>query len=122
VKPMRGAARVTPRRAGATSPLALEAVPDRRRRVSDGVLVEASILARLLGLRLLTLDVTLVLVPAEVSAPAPPSAARGQHAGGSPRRHSPPPARTVTGGGLADAVRSINEGAELLAEARRNGV
>ena len=47
---MRGAARVTPRRAGATSPLALEAVPDRRRRVSDGVLVEASILARLLGL------------------------------------------------------------------------
>jgi hypothetical protein len=107
---MRGAARVTPRRAGATSPLALEAVPDRRRRVSDGVLVEASILARLLGLRLLTLDVTLVLVPAEVSAPAPTSAGNGL-----------PPARPVPGGGLAAAVRSINEGAELLAEARRGG-
>ena len=119
---MRGAARVTPRRAGATSPLALEAVPDRRRRVSDGVLVEASILARVLGLRLLTLDVTLVLVPAEVSAPAPPSAPRGLPAGASPRRYGPPPARPVPGGGLADAVRSINEGAELLAEARRNGV
>jgi hypothetical protein len=114
VKPVRGAARVTPRRAGATSPLALEAVPDRRRRVSDGILVEASILARLLGLRLLTLDVTLVLVPAEVSAPAPPSAARVSSA----RRYGPPQA----GGGLAAAVRSINEGAELLAEARRNGV
>ena len=120
MKPMRGAARVTPRRAGATSPLALEAVPDRRRRVSDGVLVEASILARLLGLRLLTLDVTLVLVPAEVSAPTPPSSPPGLHADASPRRYRPPPA--VTGGGLADAVRSINEGAELLAEARRNGV
>jgi hypothetical protein len=118
---MRGAARVTPRRAGATSPLALEAVPDRRRRVSDGVLVEASILARLLGLRLLTLDVTLVLVPAEVSAPAPTSPPRGLPAGASPRCYGPP-ARPVPGGGLADAVRSINEGAELLAEARRNGV
>jgi hypothetical protein len=103
VKPMRGSAHVTPRRAGATSPLSLEAVPDRRRRVSDGVLVEASILARLLGLRLLTLDVTLVLVPADVSAP------------------STVPARPVPGRGLADAVRSISEGAELLAEARRNG-
>jgi hypothetical protein len=120
VKPVRGAARVTPRRAGATSPLALEAIPDRRRRVSDGILVEASILARLLGLRLLTLDVTLVLVPAEVS--APPSAARGLPAGASAGRHSAPLARPVPGGGLADAVRSINEGAELLAEARRNGV
>jgi hypothetical protein len=113
---------VTPRRAGATSPLALEAVPDRRRRVSDGILVEASVLARLLGLRLLTLDVTLVLVPAEVSAPAPPSAARGLPAGASAGRYGAPPARTVPGGGLADAVRSINEGAEQLAEARRNGV
>jgi hypothetical protein len=100
---MRGSARVTPGRAGATSPLVLKAVPDRRRRVSDGVLVEASILARLLGIRLLTLDLTLVLVPADVSAP------------------SPQPARTGAGRGLAHAVRSINEGAQLLAESRRNG-
>jgi hypothetical protein len=100
---MRGGARVIPRKAGATAPLALQAVPDRRRRVSDGVLVEASILARVLGLRLLTLDVTLVLVPADVSAPSPVSA------------------RPVPGRGLADAVRSISEGAELLEEARRNG-
>jgi hypothetical protein len=85
----------------------LEAVPDRRRRISDGVLVEASILARLLGLRLLTLDVRLVLVPADVSVP--------------PRRSHPPSARLVPGRGLADAVRSISEGAELLAESRRDG-
>ncbi len=113
---------MTPRRAGATSPLALEAVPDRRRRVSDGILVEASILGRVLGLRLLTLDVTLVLVPADVSPPAPPSAPRELPAGASPRRNGPPQVRPVPGGGLADAVRSINEGAELLAEARRNGI
>ncbi len=47
---------------------------------------------------------------------------RGLPAGESPRRHGPPPSRPVAGGGLADAVKSINEGAELLAEARRNGV
>ena len=34
------------------------------RRPSDGILIQASILARLLGLRLLTLDATITLVPA----------------------------------------------------------
>jgi hypothetical protein len=91
----------------------LEAVPDRRRRVSDGVLVEASILARLLGIRLLTLDATLVLVPAVVSAPPRTP----------PRRTRAPRARpAAVGRGLAEAVRSINEGAELLDEARRDGL
>ena len=100
-------ARVTPRAAGATIPVPLTAVPGRRRRPTDGVLVEASILARLLGIRLLTLDATLVLVPADVTGPSP-----------APRDSR---ARPCTGRRLAEAVRSINEGAELLAEARRNG-
>lgn len=78
---------------------------DRRRRLSDGALVEASILARVLGIRLLTLDATVVVVPADV----PPAV--------SPRARSSP----AVGRGLADAVRSINEGAELLADARHNG-
>jgi hypothetical protein len=86
-------------------------------------LIEASITARLLGLRLLTLDAKVALVPADVTvaesqsrkpavrAPARPSEnshARGDGAGG----HR----------GLADAVRNISEGARLLAEVqRRNG-
>ena len=58
-----------PARHGGTSGRVATAARDRRRRPSDGVVVEASILARLLGLRLLTLDATVVLVPAEVTAP-----------------------------------------------------
>ena len=100
-------ARVTPRAVGATTPVALTAVPRRKRRPTDGVLIEASILARLLGIRLLTLDATVVLVPADVTGPSP--ASRDSRV------------RASTGRGLAEAVRSINEGAELLAEARRNG-
>jgi hypothetical protein len=83
------------------------------------VLVEASIVARVLGIRLLTLDATVVLVPADVQAP---SAARGDASARTTARPSGIPARSGAAGlGLADAVRSINEGAELLAEARRNG-
>jgi hypothetical protein len=61
--------RVTPRRRGDSSGRP-DPVPDRRRRPSDGVLVEASIVARLLGIRLLRLDATVVLVPADVTAPS----------------------------------------------------
>jgi hypothetical protein len=102
-----------PRAVRATAPVMLMASPDRRRRLADGVLVEASIRARLLGLRLLKIDATVVLVPADITAPtraaqAPPERRRPQRSG-------------AAGHGLAEAVRSINEGAELLAEARRNG-
>ena len=73
-------------------------------------------MARLLGLRLLKLDAVVVLGPADV---APPSSA-SQAA--RPRPSNTPPARSGTGRSrLADAVRSIDEGAEILAEARRNG-
>jgi hypothetical protein len=96
------------------------ATPDRRRRLADGALVEASIRARLLGLRLLSIDATVVLVPADVAAPSP-----GGHAPPQPpsaRSTGAPPRRSgAAGHGLAEAVRSISEGAELLAEARRNG-
>jgi hypothetical protein len=95
-------------------------VPDDQRSLADGVLVEASILGRLLGLRLLKLDMTVVIVPSRVATSQPP------------RRH--PPARPLppvpgaarprslpAGRGLAEAVRTLDEGAELLAEARRDG-
>ena len=73
-------------------------------------MVEASVLARLLGIRLLTLHAPVVLTPADVK-PPPPSArafsggSRHLRAGGGGRR-------------LADAVRSIDEGAAILDEAR----
>ena len=50
-------------------PVALTAIPDRGGQPSDRVLVEGSIVTRLLGIRLLTLDATVVMVQADVSAP-----------------------------------------------------
>jgi hypothetical protein len=111
---------VAPRAVRATAPLELMATPDRRRRLSEGVLLDASIRARLLGIRLLTIDATVVLAPAHVT--APPLAAEDP-----PQRASVRSSRisrnrsAATGRGLAEAVQSINEGVELLAEARRDG-
>jgi hypothetical protein len=103
----------------------LTAIPDRSRRLPDGVLVEASIVARVLGFRLLKLDATVVLVPADVTAPsraAPPShSARAGPVRASPQSLGVPPRRSgAAGRGLAAAVRSIDEGAQLLAETQIN--
>jgi hypothetical protein len=69
----------------------------------------------LLGIRLLKIDATVVLAPAEIT-PAEITASPA------PAHHPAPhmPARSARHG-LAEAVRSISEGAELLAQARRNG-
>jgi hypothetical protein len=96
------------------------AIPDRRRRLSEGVLVEARIRARLLGIRLLTIDATVVLAPADVTAPSVAAHDSLQRASarssGISRNRS-----AATGHGLAEAVQSINEGMELLAATRRDG-
>jgi hypothetical protein len=88
------------RRTRGPARVAMTAAVDRNRRLSEGALVQASIRARLLGLPLLRLDATVALMPAAIT-----------------------PSTTALGGGngLADAVRSINDGAEILAEVRRNG-
>jgi hypothetical protein len=91
----------------------LTAFPDPRKRLSDGVLVDACIRARLLGIPLLKVEATIVLAPAGLAAPRA-SAPRGVTIKGSAQPG--PPGRE-----LAEAVRSIHEGEELLAEARRNG-
>jgi hypothetical protein len=83
-----------------TAPVALMAAVDASRRLSEGGLVQASVRARLLGIPLLRLDATIALMPAALT---PSSSAVG------------------SGDGLAEAVRSINEGAEILAQVRRNG-
>jgi hypothetical protein len=84
----------------AAPPVALTAAVDRTRRLSEGGLVQASVRARLLGLPLLRLDATIVLMPAAIR---PSSPALG------------------AGNGLAEAVRSINDGAEILEQVRRDG-
>ena len=84
---------------GVGTPVALTAV-DPNRRLSEGALAQASVRARLLGIPLLRLDATVVLMPAAITAPSSALAA---------------------GNGLAEAVRSINDGAEMLAQMRRNG-
>jgi hypothetical protein len=73
--------------------------------------------ARLLGIRLLTLEANVVIAPTEVTVPWAQSNDPSHR---SPARSSSlPPARSgAIGGGLADASRSIDEGAALLAEAR----
>jgi len=101
-------------------PVVLDAAPARQRRLSDGVLLEASVLGRVLGVRLLSLRATVVLAPADVTA------ARADHvrpSGNDGRPARLAPARRRAGGReLAEAVRRIDEGAELLAEARRRAV
>ena len=89
------------RRVGQPAPVALTAAVDRGRRLSEGSVVQASIRARLLGLPLLRLDATVVLAPATIT----PSSS----------------ARIGSGTSLAEAVRDINDGAEILADVRRNG-
>lgn len=101
-------------------PRRVTVAPDLRRRLSDGALVEASIRARLLGVPLLKIEATIVLVPAQTTGRSaalhePPARASGRSSGVPPTRTAP------AGRGLAEAVRSINDGARLLAQVQRNG-
>ena len=79
------------------TPVAMSAAIDPSRRLSEGALVQASVRARLLGIPLLRLEATVALMPAAITAPSSTVAA---------------------GNGLAEAVRSINDGAEVLAHVR----
>jgi hypothetical protein len=106
--------RVIPRPAETATRGELTVAPDRRRRLSQGVLVEASILARLLGLRLLMLEATVVLTPADVT-----TRSVGQRRTAGRSSGASPPRRSAVGGRrLADAVRTLDEGAKLLDDAR----
>ena len=82
------------------APAALTVATGPSRRLSEGALVQASVRARLLGIPLLRLDATVVLAPAAITARSSSLAA---------------------GNGLAEAVRSINDGAEVLDQVHRNG-
>jgi hypothetical protein len=80
------------------------------------VLVEASVRARVMGIRLLSLNATVVLAPADLTA-SPPAVVDLP-----PRPSAVPRARSrAAGRGLAEAVRSIDEGAEILSRTQQNG-
>jgi hypothetical protein len=85
------------RRVGSSAPVALAAAVDPSRRLSEGGLVQATVRARLLGIPLLRLDATIALLPAAITTPS---------------------STLASGEGLAEAVRSINDGAEVLAQVR----
>jgi len=78
---------------------------------------EASIVARLLRLRLLTLDATVVMSPAAVMAPAGRPRAAAPLLDG-PR--SPPAPAAPVGRRLALAARAVDESAAALAAARQS--
>lgn len=100
--------------------LPLAAVPDPRKHLSDGVLLEGCLRARLIGVPILKVEATIVLAPAGLTTPhsvrrdlpiwSPAQSSRLASAGS-----------RLPGQRLAEAVRRLNEAAELLAEARRNG-
>jgi hypothetical protein len=103
------------RRAATTAPGLPIRAGDGHGRLSHGVLVEASVLARLLGLRLLTVEVTALLAPAELRAGP---AVRDERAG-APKPVAPVRRTAGARHGLAGAVRDLDESARLLAQARR---
>ena len=103
-------------------------VPDSSKRLSDGLLIETSVLARLLGVRLLTLEGTVVVTPAQLRdlsqvqsvATEPTASPRTYDALGTPRRtqtHASTAARSKEKVGLRleEAMLLLNESADDLA-------
>jgi hypothetical protein len=72
-----------------------------------------------MGIPLLRLDATVALVPAEIT--SAPRASDEPRARASGRSSGLLLTHSCAGQGLAEAVRSLNEGAELLGQVRRNG-
>ena len=101
---------------GASPTAAVTAIPDGTRQLSDALVIDASVVARLLRIRLLTLDASVIVSPAEMKVP---------HAGDVPGRGiSIQPAGSRgrpgrIGAGLAGAEQAIEEGAATLAASLR---
>ena len=103
-------------------------VPDSSRRLSDGLLIETSVLARLLGFRLLTLEGTVVVTPAQLRdlgtvqsvATEPTASPRTYDALATPRRtqtHASTAAgsKERVGSRLEEAMLLLDESADDLA-------
>jgi len=99
-----------------TSPsTSLIAVPDGGRQLSDGLLVEASVVARLLRIRLLAVDARLIVAPAQVEGRR---RAAARIADGKLAPVAPPTRTRSIGAGLSTAERFLSEGATSLAASR----
>jgi hypothetical protein len=96
----------------------LSAIPDGSRHLSEGLIVEARLVARLIGIRLLTIDAELIVSPAEMRNVR---AAAGDLTVGPPSATAlaaPPLRSRPIGAGLATAEQLIDEGAAALAASR----
>jgi hypothetical protein len=98
---------MTGRATGERATASLNAIPVGGRSLSDGVVVEASVVARLFRIRLLSIDARVVISPAHVER--------------RPRSRAPHPRSRAIGARLAAAERVIDEGAESLASSRAHG-
>jgi hypothetical protein len=88
----------------------------RGRRLSEGALVEARLRGRVLGIPLLKIDALVAIVPANSTpVPSTPRAPSGEPTLSSRNRTRK---LDTPGSALAEAVRSIDQAAELVAEAR----
>ena len=84
--------------------------------LSEGALVEARLRGRVLGIPLLKIDAFVAIVPANpTSVLSTPRASLPERTSSSRNR---PRSLDAPGSALAEAVRSIDQAAELLAEAR----
>jgi hypothetical protein len=98
-------------------------IPDSSKQLSDGVVIQASVLARLLGVKLLTVDATVLVSPAQLDQPetervpgafiaSPSGAERAPLASRvDPTRYSPAPAplNGLVGSRLGLAARMLDE-------------
>jgi hypothetical protein len=82
----------------------------RTRRLSEGVAVEASIIARLLRWRVLTLDASILLLPADAT-PGDGEVTT--------RRRERRSRRTAARGRISDAIKNIDQADQGLARARQ---
>ena len=94
----------------------LTARPDPRGSLADGILIQGSVRGRVLGIPILKIRTTLVLSPAQIDDRGTP--ARTRRTPGLPRSSA---TQVASGRRLADAVKTISQGAEQLANSRRTG-
>jgi hypothetical protein len=87
----------------------------RGQRLSEAILVEASVVARLLRIRLLVIDASLIIAPAQVEG----RTRAATYAADEPLAPVTPRTRArAIGAGLAAAERCLSEGAASLARSR----
>lgn len=96
----------------------LNGLPDVGRRLSEGAVIHASVLGRVMGVRLLRLEATLVATPAaSVAQPRPLLPALPSRA--APRARAVSAPNRVIGSSLGEALSFIDESAASLAAAKQ---